>query len=77
MLEFLTFLSARFHAEVNQAAAEIARAAMYDPLVDISAALEEEIDAIDYATLTWGVVQAPGGYLVATPDGWHPSNPRP
>lgn len=77
MLEFLRFLSARFHAEVDQAAADIGRAAMYDPLVNISAAVEEEIDTLDYATRTWGVVQAPGGYLVAAPDGWHPSNPNP
>lgn len=77
MLEFLMLLSARFHAEIDGAAAEIARAAMYDPIVNVSASVEEVIDTIDYATRTWGVVQSPHGYLIAAPDGWLPSNPHP
>lgn len=72
MLEFLTFLSARFHAEVHEAALDIARAAMYDGLTNVTRSVEETIDTIAHATRTWGVVQAPGGYLLAAPDGWHP-----
>ena len=72
MLEFLMLLSARFHAQVHEAALDIARAAMHDPIINITRSIEAEVDTLAHATRTWGMIVGLSGYLIAAPDGWRP-----
>ena len=45
---------------------------MHNPIVNVPRSVAEVYDTLAHATRTWGVVQSPHGYLLATPDGWQP-----